>query len=195
MADENLEKLIDYAISRKIPYLTMWVFSTENWKRSKIEVAALMNIFRQTFTTMVESLDKKGVKIYQIGDLTRFDQDIQEKVTSAIERTINNKKITVTFAMNYGGRDEILRTFNKLLKEGKKSVSEDDFTQALDTSGLPEPDLIIRTGGEQRLSGFLPWQGVYSELYFTKTLLPDFNEQQFDLALEEFGNRQRRYGK
>jgi undecaprenyl diphosphate synthase len=189
VAEEMIERLADFAIVKGISYLTLWAFSTENWERPKEEVAGVMDLFRETFSTSADRLHKKGVRVAVIGQLNRFPEDIQEGVAHWVEETKNNQALTVTFALNYGGRDEIRRA----VAEGGA-----DFEQHLDTASkivLPDPDLLIRPGGEKRLSGFLTWQSVYTELYFTDVLMPDFDEAEFMKALEDFAVRQRRFGR
>ncbi len=189
VAEEMIERLADFAIAKGISYLTLWAFSTENWERPKEEVAGVMDLFRETFATSADRLHKKGVRVAVIGQLDRFPKDIQEGVAHWVEETKNNQQLTVTFALNYGGRDEIRRA----VAEGGVG-----FEQHLDTTAkisLPDPDLLIRPGGEKRLSGFLTWQSVYTELYFTDVLMPDFDEAEFMKALEDFAARQRRFGK
>ena len=189
VAEEMIERLADFAISKKIAYLTLWAFSTENWQRSQEEVGGIMDLFRETFATSAERLHKKGVRVAVIGDMSRFPKDIQDGVNFWVKETKNNQKLVVTFALNYGGRDEIQRAV---------SLGGKDFIQFLDTQKiivLPDPDLLIRPGGEKRLSGFLTWQTVYSELYFTDVLMPDFDEREFANALEDYAQRQRRFGK
>ena len=160
-----------------------------------------MKLFRQMFTKEVKKLHEKGVRIRTIGDLSRFDQDIQDSIAKWVEETAKNKDITVIFALNYGGQDEILRAINKITQEIKsnnsqpKKLSQSRFEQYLDTADLPKVDLIIRPGGEQRLSGFLAWQSAYAELYFTDVLMPDFDENELTKAVKEFQRRQRRFGK
>jgi len=189
VAEEMIERLADFAIIKGINHLTLWAFSTENWQRSQEEVTGIMDLFRETFATSAERLHKKEVRVAVIGDLSRFPKDIQNGVNFWIKETKNNKKLIVTFALNYGGRDEIQRAVK---------IGQENFEQFLDTKkmiDLPDPDLLIRPGGEKRLSGFLTWQTVYSELYFTDVLMPDFDEQEFDKALKDYGLRQRRFGK
>ncbi|MFA6814361.1 MAG: di-trans,poly-cis-decaprenylcistransferase [Candidatus Pacebacteria bacterium] len=200
-AEEIIERLADYAIKLGIKYLTLWVFSTENWHRDQEEVEGIMNLFRETFSTAAKRLHNKGVRVHSIGDLSLFPQDIRNGVEHWKKETTSNKKLIVTFALNYGGRDELTRAVNRLISKEEdlknKKITPEIFEKYLDTKqelNLPDPDLIIRPGGEQRLSGYLPWQGVYSELYFCPTLMPDFNEKEFAKALEEFANRQRRFG-
>lgn len=189
VAEEMIERLADFAIAKRIAYLTLWAFSTENWERPKEEIAGIMDLFRETFNTSADRLHKKGVRVAVIGQLSRFPKDIQEGIAYWVQETRDNQALTVTFALNYGGRDEIRRAVQ---------VGGEDFEQHLDTVTkivLPDPDLLIRPGGEQRLSGFLTWQSVYTELYFTDVLMPDFDEHEFAKALEDFASRQRRFGK
>ena len=207
VAEEMIERLADFAIKQGIEFMTLWAFSTENWNRAEDEVKGLMDLFRETFTTSSERLHKKGVRVCAIGDLSRFSDDIRDGVEYWVNETANNKKLTVTFALNYGGRDEITRAAKKLLFKAKKenwgddeisSLAEKDFEQFLDTKktvDLPDVDLLIRPGGEERTSGYLPWQATYAEFYFTDVLMPDFDEQEFSKALAEFARRQRRFGK
>lgn len=189
VAEEMIERLADFAISQGIDYLTLWAFSTENWDRPAEEVAGVMDLFRETFKTSVERLHKKQVRVAVIGEMQRFPKDIQEGVEFWVKETAQNQKLTVTFALNYGGRDEIRRAVK---------LGGENFEAFLDTKrlvDLPDPDLLIRPGGEQRLSGFLTWQSVYTELYFTDVLMPDFDETEFARALAECAKRQRRFGK
>ena len=186
VADEILEPLVEYAAKRGIKFITFWAFSTENWNRNAPEVDGIMRIFRHVIHKRWARLHEKGVRVRVIGDLSKFAPDIQESLHNVIEQTKNNKKITAVFALNYGGRDEIQRA----VKRGG-----DDFEKYLDTAGIPDPDMIVRTSGEQRLSGFLPWQGVYSELYFPSFHMPDFTPNRLDEVISEYRRRQRRFGK
>jgi undecaprenyl diphosphate synthase len=197
VAQETIERLTDHCLKLGIPYLTLWVFSTENWKRDQREVDALLMLMRRMFDKGCESMIKKKVKIETIGDLSRFPLDIQQSIQRLKDSCVEDYKITVTLALNYGGRDEICRAVQKYHKTGlanSPATLEDGLGNYLDTSFLPDPDLIIRTGGEQRLSGFMPWQSVYAELYFTQTLMPDFNEEGLDEAIAEYQQRDRRFG-
>lgn len=184
--DSVVEQLIERAGELGVKYLTLWAFSTENWGREKDEVEGIMSLFRKALMTKVQKFIEKGARLRMIGDISRFAPDIQEGMKKAMKASEQNTKITVTFALNYGGRDEIKRAVEK---------GGVDFEKYLDTAGMPDPDLIIRTGGEQRLSGFLMWQSSYSELYFTETLFPDFGPKELDTAIEEYQGRQRRFGK
>ncbi len=194
-----IEPLVDRCIELKIPHLTFWAFSTENWERDRAEVEGMMHLFRMAFEKRVEDLHKKGVKLNILGMIDRFPKDIANQAKRWVEISKNNTKITVSFALNYGGRSEIVHAMKKMLIENPqldpKNITEDFFAGYLDTVGIPDPELIIRTGGQLRLSGFMPWQSVYSELYFTNILMPDFTAKDLDTALEDFANRQRRFGK
>lgn len=192
VADQLIEELADHCIKRGVEYLTLWAFSTDNWQRDKKEIDLMMDLFREMLTKNIEQLHQKGIKITTIGDLSRFDQDIRENIEQGIAKTNKNKKLTLTFALNYGGRDDLLRAINKLGDEAE--ISEQAIDQNLDTAHLPDPDLIIRPGGEKRLSGFLLWQSTYSELYFSDLLMPDFGAIELDKALEDYQQRQRRFG-
>ena len=199
-AEKVIEPLVEKAAEMGISYLTFWAFSTENWKRAKEEVEGLMRIFRYLLSKKIERLNKKGVRILTIGDLTKFPKDIQRRIKEGVEKTKDNKKITVIFALNYGGRDEIIRAINRWrssskLKAQSSKLKEEEFGEYLDTREIPDPDLIIRTGGEMRLSGFLLWQSQYAELYFTKVLFPDFTPKELEKAILEYQKRERRFGK
>jgi len=193
VADEVLEPLVEHAAKRGVKYLTFWAFSTENWQRDKKEVEGIMRIFRHVIRKRWQRLHEKGVRVKVIGDLSKFAPDIRDSLAKVVEQTKGNTKITAVFALNYGGRDELVRAIGKLPKD--KAVTEELISGALDTSDIPDPDLIIRTSGEQRLSGFLPWQGVYSELYFPSFYMPEFTPGKLDEAIEEYQSRKRRFGK
>lgn len=211
VADEVLEPLVEHAAKMGVKFLTLWAFSTENWERSPLEVRGIMAIFRRSLKTFGEKMHRKGIRIRAIGDLSRFSGDIQGEVKRLMKLTQDNKRITVVFALNYGGRDEIIRAANKAIsyqlsanrqKSDQKTTSAEScqltaegFSQYLDTAGIPDPDLIVRPGGEKRLSGFLPWQSVYSEFYFADWMMPEFTPQKLDEILEDFAQRKRRFGK
>ena len=207
-ARDVIEPIIDRAIQLGIKFLTFWAFSTENWKRDQSEIKALMGIFREGLKKFGERLNEKGIKLNIVGEMGKFPEDIRKQSEHYMEISQNNKKITVSFALNYGGRDEILRAIRKLINDLAlkgptffvkrsdltKLVTEETFAKFLDTADMPDPDLIIRTGGDLRLSGYFPWQSVYSELYFTKALWPDFTPAELDKALEDYSQRERRFG-
>lgn len=199
-AERAIEPLVEHAARLGIKYLTFWAFSTENWKRDKVELTGLFKIFKTILQRKIERLMKKGVRIRYLGEVDRFPDGIGDVIKNAVQATRKNDRITVTFALNYGGRDELLRAMRKMFRTIKASklkmgdISEATFSLFLDTKGIPDPDLIVRTGGELRLSGYLPWQSTYSELYFTKTYFPDFTPAEFDKALYDFARRDRRFG-
>jgi len=198
VTDEILEPIIYRCLELKIPYITFWAFSTENWKRGEKFANALFNILRKRLKQNIEKYDKAGMRLNTIGDLSKLPKDLVKTIRKWEEKSKKNKKITVTIALNYGGRDEILRAIKRACSRFKVQGSrftEENFSSCLDTSDLPDPDIIIRTGGAKRLSGFMLWQSEYSELYFTNTLMPDFTVDKFNEALEEFSNRRRRFGK
>lgn len=201
MAREGIERVVKAAIELGVKYLTLWAFSTENWDRDPREVKALMNLFRELFDVQAKELHELGVKINTLGDLSRFDEDIRKGIADWKAKTSGNSTLTVNFALNYGGRDEILRAMEKVMQDIQKGkilphkLSSAEFSSYLDTAGMPDPELIIRPGGEQRMSGFLLWQSNYSEFYFTPVLMPDFGKEELVAAIEDLNNRQRRYGK
>ena len=198
---DRLEEISKYAQKIGVKYLTVYAFSTENWNRTKEEVDFLMDLLAQNIRDFDKRFDDRNVRIKMIGDIERLPQKLQDGIKDISEKTKNNDGLTVNVAINYGGRDEIKNaTLNiaKDVKEGKISVediNEELLTKYMYTGLEPDPDLIIRTAGEERLSGFLTWQSVYSELYFTNTLWPDFDSKELDKAIEEFNNRKRNFGK
>jgi len=199
VSNQVIEPLAERCIARGVKYLTLWAFSTENWNREKSEVEGLLNIFRTGLQKNGEKLHKQGVRLGTIGNLEQFPADIQTGMQHWIDQTANNTRLTLVFALNYGGRDEILRAVKTITAEHApaelQNLTQAQFSQKLDSGDLPDPDLIIRPGGEKRLSGFMPWQTVYSELYFTDILMPDFGPEQLDEALTEFGRRRRNFGR
>lgn len=197
VVDEVIEPIIDRCIELQIPYVTLWAFSTENFNRERQEVEGLMKLFRRALERKMEDLHKKGVKLKMIGDLSGFPGDIEEKAREWMKISKDNTKITVTFALNYGGRDEIVRAVQKVILKmngEENKIDEAQFSMQLDTAGMPDVDLLIRPGGEKRLSGFMMWQSVYAELYFTDVLMPELTIEEFDKALFEYGRRNRRFG-
>lgn len=194
-ANFTIEKIVEHASKRGVKYITLWAFSTENWQRNPREVEGLLTILRKAVAQKVPDFIKKGVKLQVIGDISKFPQDLQKGIRESIEKTKNGKNITAIIALNYGGRDEIIRAVNQISSVKYQVSSEKDFSQYLDTKEIPDPDLLIRTGGEKRLSGFLPWQSIYSELYFTDVLWPDFSEKDLDEAIRDYQQRTRRFGK
>ncbi|HCX25671.1 MAG: Isoprenyl transferase [Candidatus Collierbacteria bacterium GW2011_GWB1_45_35] len=195
-ANHTIEPLIEKCVDLGISYVTFWAFSTENWKRDEAEVKGILDIFRIAFGTLALRFISRGAKLQILGDMSRFPEDIAKKTIEMISRSSKNNKITVSFALNYGGRDEILRAVKKIItdKIPAEQINEEVFAKHLDTIGMPDPDLVIRTGGERRTSGYLPWQSVYSELYFTPVLFPDFTPDELEKALGDFAQRDRRFG-
>lgn len=193
---ERVDEIVKYAQDLGVKIVTIYAFSTENWKRSGNEVSYLMNLFEDFAINKIKDVNKRGMKIRVLGDLQKLPLSLKKVLKKIMKLTNDNQKIIVNVALNYGGRDEIIRTLHKLtvLKIKPNEITEELINQNLDTAGLPDPDLIIRTSGEQRLSNFLIWQATYSELYFPKIYWPDFDKNQLDLAILEFQNRQRRLG-
>ncbi|HEY1042175.1 MAG TPA: polyprenyl diphosphate synthase [Candidatus Paceibacterota bacterium] len=190
----KMSELVAWAREAGIKEVTVYAFSTENWNRSEEEVQGLMALFRRFIRESAQKLASSGVRIRFVGERPRFAEDIQSAMQEVEEKT-EEGDVTLILALSYGGRREILAAANQLLAEGKESVSEEEFSEALWTRGLLDPDILIRTGGEQRLSGFLPWQSVYSELFFTDTKWPDFSKEEFLEILETYTARERRRGK
>lgn len=192
---EKLKEVIRWAKEAGVSYVIVYAFSTENWNRTKEEVGYLMGLFRQVLTTEVESLKKEGVIIRCIGERERFTPTLRKLMNSAETETSAGSGPTLVLALSYGGRAEVLSAVNKALGSGELSVSEEMFKKYLWTHDIPDPDIVIRTGGEKRLSGFLPWQSVYSELFFTETLWPDFSKEEFLAIVDSFSRRKRNFGK
>jgi len=177
-----------------IPYLTLYALSTENLNRPKKELQALFNLLRHYIKKELDKLVKNGVQLKIIGRVEVLPKDVQGLIKEAVERSKDCKDMVLIIALAYGARDEILRAFKRLAKAGRKNFSERDFSNYLDTAGIPDPDLLIRTGAEMRISNFLLWQIAYTELYFTKTLWPDFGARHLGKALQEYQRRERRFG-
>ncbi len=190
-------EIVDYAFQKGIKVLTLYGFSTENWKRSKEEVSYLMDLFAQFVRNYASVFHKKGIRLRHIGRKDRLPPKVMKEIRKAEELTKKNSGMVLNVALDYGGRDEIVRAVKKIIKQGipEEQITEKLILENLDTNGLPDVDLVIRTSGEMRLSNFLPLQSTYAELYFPKIYWPDFTPQQFDIALEEFAHRQRRFGK
>lgn len=198
--EQCIEPIIDRAIELGVSHLTFWAFSTENWRRSKIEVAFLLQLYRKNLDRKVNIFHKKNVKVHVIGNTLMFPGAIQEKTKEWMEKTKKNTGMVLNLALSYGGRDEIVRAIEKVrasskFKNPNSKLTAEEFSTFLDTSGQPDVDLLIRTGGDMRLSGFLLWQMEYAELYFTKIFWPAFTPNHFTLALRDFANRKRRFGR
>ncbi len=194
---ENLRRTIRSTVEFGIKYLTIYAFSTENWGRPPEEVKGLMYILEDVIDRELNELHKEGVQLRHIGRLERLSPTLQEKVHQAIEVTKNNDRLILNIAFNYGGRDEIVQAIQRMMKDGvpPEKVTDELVSQYLYTAGVPDPDLIIRTSGELRVSNFLIWQAAYSEWYITPTYWPDFDKEEYRHALESFAQRDRRYGK
>lgn len=179
-----------------IKYFTIWAFSTENWNRDALEVRDLMRLFKEFIKKFLREFLEKGVRIIHLGRKDRIPKFLLDTIEDAMVKTQHNDKFFVNIALDYGGRDEIVRAVKKIIAAGKdpNKVDESEFRKFLDTNGQPEPDLIIRTSGEKRLSGILPYQAAYAELYFEKAYLPDFTPEHLKRAILDFSNRQRRFG-
>ena len=197
---DTLEKIVRYANKIGIKYLTAYVFSTENWKRSQEEVSALMMILQNYLDDFGKRADLENIKINIIGNPNRLSEKMQKSINNCMERTKNNTGIVFNIALNYGGRDEILRAVSKIANEVKENnlnpdeITENTIQENLYTKNQPDPDLVIRTSGEMRLSNFLLWQIAYSEFLFVQKNWPDFNEQDLDKAIEEYQKRTRKFG-
>ena len=186
--------VVEYCGKIGIKHVTVYAFSTENWGRPKGEIDSIIELLDKYIDECAQNMEKYDVRLRFIGDMTPFDDKLKAKIKS-IEEMTKDKGLILDVALNYGGRAEIVNACNRLIKEGKTNITEDDISRALYTAGSPDPDLIVRTAGEMRLSNFLMWQSAYSEFYFTDTLWPDMGPADVDLAVEEFYKRKRRFGK
>lgn len=193
---ENLRRIIEACVDFGIKYLTIYAFSTENWGRPTEEVQGLLRIFEDVLKRELRELHDQGVRLRHIGRLDRLKPSFRKKVLDAIEYTKDNNRLILNIAFNYGGRDEIVCAIQKMIEDGVKpaEVTDELVGQYLFTAGVPDPDLIIRTSGELRVSNFLIWQGAYSEWYFPSTYWPDFDKEELRKALLDYSNRDRRYG-
>jgi len=193
---ENLREIIKACVEFGVKYLTIYAFSTENWGRPADEVDGLMHILEDVIDQELEELHQQGVQLVHIGRLERLDPSLRDKVKKSIDLTKHNHRLTVCIAWNYGGRDEIVCAIKRIIEDGLKpeEICDDVVSHYLFTTGIPDPDLIIRTSGEMRISNFLIWQSAYSEWFVTPILWPDFNRDEFRKALIDFGQRDRRYG-
>ena len=196
---ENLEDICEVAKELGVKYLTVYAFSTENWKRSKEEVDGLMKLFRNYLKKCIKISQKNNMRVKVIGDITAFDSDIQESIEKLEDFSKDFTDLHFQIALNYGSRDEITRAVNRMLEDQKAGkletpVSENTISGYLDTAGIPDPDLMIRTSGELRLSNYLLWQLAYSEFYFTDVPWPDFKKEELVKAIEKYNERDRRYG-
>ncbi|HRH14217.1 MAG TPA: polyprenyl diphosphate synthase [Azonexus sp.] len=194
MVRENVRSCLE----RGVEFLTLFAFSSENWRRPSEEVSLLLQLFIKALEQEVDKLDRNGVRLRVIGDLSRFEKRLQELIVAAEARTAANTRLHLTIAANYGGRWDIMQAVNAMVnaQPAKKSGwTEGDLESFLSMNFAPEPDLFIRTGGEERISNFLLWQLAYTELYFTRTLWPDFDRAHFDVAIASYQKRERRFGR
>ncbi len=197
---KSVRRAVEFCRRNGIQFLTLYAFSTENWQRPTSEVSGLMKLLSQFIDSELDEIHANDIRLRTIGQLDRLPSSVIEKIKAAIEKTGQNKAMVLNIALSYGGRQDIVNAALKLageLKSGaieESAVSEELFNRYLDTAGMPDPDLLIRTGGETRLSNFLSWQSAYSELYFSPVLWPDFNDSEFMAAIEEYRSRQRRFG-
>lgn len=197
---KNVEKICETAYKLGIQYLTVYAFSTENWKRPKEEVDALMKLLHTYLETSIKTSTKNNMRVRVIGDKSKLNDDFKKSIANLEEASKNNTGLKFQVAINYGGRDEILRAVRAAAKDVKENKTEIDhidevmFSRYLDTDDIPDPDLLIRTSGEQRLSNFLLWQTAYSELYFTDVLWPDFDKKELMKAVEYYSTRTRKFG-
>jgi undecaprenyl diphosphate synthase len=194
---ENLRRIIKACVEFGVEYLTIYAFSTENWGRPREEVDGLMRIVEDVIEKELNELNGQGVQLRHLGKLDQLSPNLQQKVLAAVEQTKHNSRLVLNIAFNYGGRDEIVRAIRLMMADDVKpdDINPELVSKYLYTAGTPDPDLIIRTSGELRISNFLIWQAAYSEWYVTPTYWPDFSKEELRKALDEFASRDRRYGK
>lgn len=192
---DAIKKIIDSCSKFGIKVASFFIFSTENWARPKDEVDYIFQLAKDMFEKTLNEYKEKNYRIHVIGEVSKLDSEMQEIISKAVTETQDNDGLIVNFAINYGGRDEIVRACNSLIKSGKEEVTKQDFEQALYTCKLPDPDIVIRTSGEIRISNFMLYQMAYSELFFPKKYWPDFKEKDLYKVLIEYQGRDRRYGK
>lgn len=197
---KTVEQVLEDAHDLGIQYVTMYAFSTENWKRSAEEVGALMKLLKNYLMDCIERSAKNNMRVRVLGDITALDQELQDRILELEEKSSKNTGLQFSIALNYGGRDEIRRAVTKIAEECKagllqpEEITEECISAHLDTKGLPDPDLMVRTSGEERLSNFLPWQLAYTEFYFTEVLWPDFNKEELIKAIRYYNGKERRFG-
>lgn len=198
---KSLYAIVKHAYNKNIPFLTLFAFSTENWQRPKEEIDFIFNLMLKEMKSRLKELQENGIKIKILGDISKFDRKIQDSIKTCVRLTENNAKMTLAIALNYGGRAEILNAAKTICQKVRQNfikiedIDEQIFGKFLYSAEMPEPDLIIRTGGEKRLSNFLLWQSAYSEMVFTDKYWPDFTKNDFDSAISEYEKRVRKYGK
>ena len=193
---DNIKRIIEAAVEHDVKMLTLYAFSTENWNRPMEEVSGLMSLLSQVIDRETENLNKNGARLRHVGSTVGLDEQLLRRIRWAVERTKDNDRIVVNVALNYGGRAEIVDALRRIVQEGipPEEITEDLVTAHLYTAGEPDPDLVIRTGGEMRISNFLLWQTAYAEYWSTPVFWPDFGKDEFHEAILEYGRRQRRFG-
>ncbi|MFC7517458.1 polyprenyl diphosphate synthase [Herbaspirillum sp. GCM10030257] len=194
---EAVRAIVEACVERGIEYLTLFAFSSENWRRPAEEVSLLMRLFVMALEREVAKMHANGIRLRVVGDLSRFDDKLRRLIASAERRTAHNTRLTVTVCANYGGRWDIMQAIGKMVAQhpGVTDFSEEQLAPHLAMAYAPEPDLFIRTGGEERISNFLLWQLAYTEFYFTETYWPDFNAEELDKAIDSYHQRERRFGR
>ena len=194
---DNIRPVVKVFADHGVKYLTLYMFSTENWNRPRIEVAGLLSLLARKIDKETQAFHRENNRLVHLGRLDRLSQKLRDKVLGAVELTKNNTGLTLCLAFDYGGRDEIVQAARRIATAGiaDDNIDESEFVRHLYTPEIPDPDLVIRTGGESRLSNFLLWEAAYSELYFTAVLWPDFRRKEIEEALSEYKRRQRRFGK
>ena len=190
---KTVEKIIKSSIKNNIKYLTLYAFSTENWKRPKLEIKFLLNLLESFLKSKINELNENGIKIKIIGDIKKFPKKIQVNLISAQKKTIKNNKLILVLALNYGSKNELLNAI-KIIRAKKMKINESSIVKSLYTKGIPNPDILIRTGNTKRLSNFLLWQLSYSEIFFEKKMWPDFNEKDYNKILSKFKKIKRNFG-
>lgn len=191
---DKMEKIYKLVRETGIKYVSIYAFSTENWNRPQEEVDGLMKLFRRAIKDFYNQKKYGDCRIEFLGDLNRFDEDIKASALDIMEKTKNNTQFNINLCLNYGGREDIVQAVNKLIAQGKTKVTMEDISANLYTCNSPDPDFIVRTSGEHRLSNFMPWQSTYAELYFPKVLWPDFSKKDLIEAIKEYSSRDRRFG-
>jgi undecaprenyl diphosphate synthase len=192
---ETVKKITEYCVKIKIKFLTLYTFSNENWKRPRSEIVSLMNLLVKSLDDQLELLMSNNIKLNVIGDIEKLDFITRKKLNSVVNKTEKHTGLNLNLAISYGSRQEIVNAINILLQQDKiKKINENDFSSYLYTSNIPDPDLLIRTGKEWRISNFLLWQIAYSEIYFSDMYWPDFDEEELKRAISDFKKRERRYG-
>lgn len=193
---DNIKRIIEAAVEHDVKMLTLYAFSTENWNRPMEEVSGLMSLLSQVIDRETENLNRNGACLRHVGSVVGLDEQLLKRIRWAVDRTKDNDRIVVNVALNYGGRAEIVEALRRIVQEGvpAEEITEDLITAHMYTAGEPDPDLVIRTGGEMRISNFLLWQTAYAEYWSTPVFWPDFGKDEFHEAILEYGRRQRRFG-